>query len=93
MIAAVELLEIPIFGCLEESERQRFAERAADVRLDDGEWLIREGEVPYFFVLLEGRLQLLKDILGKSTDLHQYKIGEFFGEIPILLGAPAFAAA
>ena len=92
MIAAAELREIPIFGCLDEVERQRFAGRAADVRLVDGEWLIREGEVPYFFVLLEGRLQLLKDILGKSTDLHEYKPGEFFGEIPILLGAPAFVS-
>jgi thioredoxin reductase (NADPH) len=92
MIAAAELREIPIFGCLDEVERQRFASRAADVRLEGGEWLIREGEVPYFFVLLEGRLQLLKDILGKSTDLHEYKPGEFFGEIPILLGAPAFVS-
>ena len=92
MIGAAELREIPIFGCLDELERQRFADRAADVRLEDGEWLIREGEVPYFFVLLEGRLQLLKDILGKSTDLHEYKPGEFFGEIPILLGAPAFVS-
>ncbi len=90
MIAADELREIPIFGCLDAAERQRFAERAADVRLESGEGLIREGEVPYFFILLEGRLQLLKDILGKSTDLHEYKPGDFFGEVPILLGAPEF---
>jgi thioredoxin reductase (NADPH) len=92
MILADELREIPIFGCLDEADRQRFAERAADVRLESGEWLIREGEVPYFFILLEGRLQLLKDILGKSTELHEYKHGDFFGEIPILLGAPAFVS-
>jgi thioredoxin reductase (NADPH) len=92
MIAADELREIPIFGCLDDADRQRFAERAADVRLESGEWLIREGEVPYFFILLDGRLQLLKDILGRSTDLHEYKPGDFFGEIPILLGAPAFVS-
>lgn len=92
MVAADELREIPIFACLDDAERQRFAERAADVRLEPGEWLIREGEVAYFFVLLSGQLQLLKDILGKSTDLHEYKIGEFFGEVPILLGAPAFVS-
>ncbi len=92
MVSASELREIPIFACLDDAERQRFAERAADVRLESGEWLIREGEVPYFFILLDGRLQLLKDILGKSTDLHEYKAGDFFGEIPILLGAPAFVS-
>ncbi len=92
MIAASELREIPIFACLDETERQRLAERAADVRLEPGEWLIREGEVAYFFVLMEGRLQLLKDILGQSKDIHEYKSGDFFGEVPILLGAPAFVS-
>ncbi len=59
MIAASELERFPIFACLDEPERQRFAERAADVRLSEGEYLIREGETPYFFVLLEGQLKLL----------------------------------
>jgi thioredoxin reductase (NADPH) len=92
MIVAAELQSLPIFGCLDEAERQRFAERAADVRLVDGDWLIREGEVPYFFILLEGELQLRKDILGKPKDLLAYKPGVFFGEVPILLGAPSFAS-
>jgi thioredoxin reductase (NADPH) len=92
MIVASELRDLPIFACLNETERQRFAERAADVRLEAGEWLIREGEVAYFFVLLEGRVQLLKDILGRSKELYDYKPGDFFGEIPILLGAPALAS-
>lgn len=92
MISPTELQPIPIFACLSESERQRFADRAADVRLEPGEWLIREGEMASFFVLLDGHLQLLKDILGRSKDLADYKAGEFFGEIPILLGAPAFVS-
>jgi len=92
MISPTELQALPIFACLEEAERQRLAERAADVRLQAGEWLIREGEMPSFFVLLEGRLQLLKEILGRSQDLGYYEPGSFFGEVPILLGAPSFAA-
>jgi thioredoxin reductase (NADPH) len=92
MIAASELQEVPIFACLDEALRQRFADRAADVRLEEGEWLIREGEVPSFFIALEGRLQLVKDVQGKERNLHVYKHGEFFGEVPILMGAPAFVA-
>jgi thioredoxin reductase (NADPH) len=92
MIVADELRGIPIFACLEEPDLQRFAARAADVRLEDGEWLIREGEVASFFVLLDGQMQLLRDILGKSTELYVYKPGEFFGEVPILLGAPALVS-
>jgi thioredoxin reductase (NADPH) len=93
MITDTELRSLPIFACLDEAESHRFAERAADVRLQEDEWLIREGELPYFFVLLEGRLELTKEILGRPKQLHEYKTpGEFFGEVPILLGAPAFAA-
>jgi thioredoxin reductase (NADPH) len=92
MVAASELQEVPIFACLDESLRQRFADRAADVRLEDGEWLIREGEVPSFFITLEGSLQLVKNVIGKEINLHEYKPGEFFGEVPILMGAPAFVA-
>jgi thioredoxin reductase (NADPH) len=92
MIAASELEGCQIFACLSEADRQRFAERAADVRLGDGEWLIREGELPYFFVLLEGGLKLTKDILGRQKELHQYKTGEWFGEVPILLRAPALVS-
>jgi thioredoxin reductase (NADPH) len=93
MISPDELKTIRIFACLDESERQRFAERAADVRLQEGDWLIREGETPSFFVLLEGEMHLVKDILGRSQDLTNYKVGDFFGEVPILMGAPSFASA
>ena len=92
MIAAEELESYPIFACLSETERRRFADRAADVRLRVDDYLIREGEIPYFFVLLEGRLRLSKEVLGRQRELHQYKPGEFFGEVPILMGAPVFVS-
>ena len=55
MISPTELQAIPIFACLEETDRQRFAARAADVRLQPGEWLIREGEVPTSSCCWRGR--------------------------------------
>ncbi|MGA7158281.1 MAG: FAD-dependent oxidoreductase [Acidobacteriaceae bacterium] len=91
MISPTDLQEIRIFGCLDEAERKRFAERAADVRLEPEEWLIREGELPSFFVLLEGEVLVAKDVLGRSHDVFEYKAGDFFGEVPILLGTPSFA--
>jgi thioredoxin reductase (NADPH) len=91
MISPAELQAFPIFQCLDEEQRQRFAERAADVRLQPGEWLIREGEAASFCVLLDGCVTIVKEILGRSKDIVEYKAGEFFGEVPILLGAPSFA--
>ncbi len=88
MFTPEELNSVKIFSCLEETERLRFAQKAADVRLAKDEWLIREGEPPWFYVLFEGRLRMVKDLLGRSEDLlmYEYQVGDFFGETPILLG-------
>jgi thioredoxin reductase (NADPH) len=92
MIRPDELRGFPIFDCLNDDQREWLSRKAADLRLDANEWLIREGEAPSFFVLLEGRATLNKEILGRNQELHEYKPGEFFGEVPILLGSPAFAS-
>src|ERR1700735_2830372 len=92
MISPTELQAIPIFACLDEADRQRFAERAADVRMQPEAWLIRERGATGFFVLLEGEVHLVKDILGRPKELRDYKAGDFFGELPILLGAPSLAS-
>ena len=87
MITAAELALIPLFAVLDESARQRLAQKAADIRVEGGDWVIREGEDPRFFVVLEGLLQVVKDIVGQRRELEQLNAGEFFGEIPILLGS------
>jgi thioredoxin reductase (NADPH) len=86
VITAAELAEIPLFAALDESARQRLAQKAADIRVEGGDWVIREGEDPRFFAVLEGLLQVVKDIVGQRRELEQLSAGEFFGEIPILLG-------
>jgi thioredoxin reductase (NADPH) len=86
VITAAELAVIPLFSALDESARQRLAQKAADIRVEGGDWVIREGEDPRFFAVLEGLLQVVKDIVGQRRELEQLTSGEFFGEIPILLG-------
>ena len=73
MITTSELRQIKLFGILGETELLRLAQKAADVRLAPGEWLIREGEPPWFYVLLEGRLRMVKDVLGRQKDLNEYE--------------------
>jgi thioredoxin reductase (NADPH) len=94
MITAADLKSVKVFSCLTETEIHRLAQKAADVRLARGEWLIREGESSWFYVLLEGRLQMAKDVLGRQQDLREYEyaVGDFFGEVPILLGTPALVS-
>jgi thioredoxin reductase (NADPH) len=92
MIAVEDLQGIRIFDCLDEAQRRRYASIAADVHLMDGDWLIREGEQPYFYVLLDGAMTLSKEVLGRPKDFYEYKRGDFLGEVPILLGTVSFAS-
>ncbi len=94
MFTTEELKRSKLCRVLTDTELTRFAEQAADVRLAPGEWLIREGEPPWFYVLFEGKLRLVKDLLGRQQDLSEfeYAVGDFFGETPILLGTQALVS-
>ncbi len=92
MIQANELEKIPLFRCLSEPQRQRLAANVAELNVQAGEWIIREGETPSFYVLLEGALDLEKEYGGPSRVRGQYKPGDFYGETPILLDAPTIAS-
>jgi len=81
----------PLFSALPEGELASIAARAADVRLGEGEWLIQEGEAPAFFVLIEGHLAVMKSVAGIDGQINTYAPGDFFGELPLLLGSAALA--
>ena len=87
-----ELRQFPLMSCLPELQLQRLARGAADLHLNPGEYLLREGEDPWFFMLIEGSVELLKLLGGRERAIYSYKAGEFFGEVPLLLGAPSLAS-
>jgi thioredoxin reductase (NADPH) len=89
-----ELRQARIFACLDEAECARLAHTIADVRLDPGEWVFREGAPALFYVLLEGSVRIVLDVHGKQTEFPQYELkpGEFLGEVPLLLGTPTFGS-
>jgi thioredoxin reductase (NADPH) len=92
MITAELLKRIPLFAGIPDAERGSLAARAADVRLNADEWLILEGQTPSFFGLLEGRLAVHKTVAGHDQQLTIYEPGDYFGEVPLLLGSPAVAS-
>lgn len=92
MITAELLRSVPLFATVPEPERESIATRAADVHVATGDWLIREGEAPAFFVLLGGRLEVLKVVSGHEQRLAIYQPGDYFGEVPLLLGTTAVAS-
>src|SRR5208282_318157 len=89
MITSKDLERISVFADVEEQERRRLARRAADLYLEPGDWLIREGEEPRFFVVLEGELEAVKDVVGQRRVVGRSGPGEFSGETPIFMGTPS----
>src|SRR5580693_171335 len=92
MITSRDLEEIRLFAGVEGEERRRLARRAADIQLEPGEWLIREGEEPRFFVILEGELEAVKDIVGQRRMLGRSGAGDFSGETPIFMGTASIVS-
>jgi thioredoxin reductase (NADPH) len=91
MITADLLSRITLFAKIPESERASLAARAADLRLRTDEWLLVEGQTPGFYGLLEGHIDVLKVMGGREHRLTTYGPGDYFGEVPLLLGSPAIA--
>lgn len=89
MITADLLTRITLFANVPADERTSLAARAADLRLRADDWLLYEGQAPAFFALLEGRIDIYKYVGGRNQRLASYAPGDYFGEVPLLLGSPA----
>ena len=92
MITAELLRGVPLFADVPEAELKVIASRAADIRLRPSDWLIREGELPSFFIVLSGGVDVLKALGGDDRLIAHYSAGEYGGEVPLLLRAPAIAS-
>jgi len=82
MLTSSELKKIPIFSCLNDANLMWLSQQAADLHLEPGEYLIHEGEPTPFFVLMEGTTEVLKDVMGRRTEVSEHNRGDFFGEQP-----------
>ncbi|TMH66229.1 MAG: cyclic nucleotide-binding domain-containing protein [Betaproteobacteria bacterium] len=92
MITAEQLKTVPLLAGVPERELAVIASRAADVYLRPNDWLIQEGEVPAFFILLSGKLTVSKYVGGIERVINTYRPGDHAGEVPLLLGSPAIAS-
>ncbi|HEY2818604.1 MAG TPA: FAD-dependent oxidoreductase [Casimicrobiaceae bacterium] len=92
MITAQQLQATPLLADVPEHELAVLASRAADVYLRRGDWLIQEGEVPAFFIVLSGRITVSKLVGGIERVINTYRSGDYMGEVPLLLGSPALAS-
>jgi len=92
MLTPLDLKKIPIFSCLNEADLSWLSQQAADLHLEPGEYLIHEGEPTPFFVVMEGTTEVLKDVMGRRTEVSEHHQGGFFGELAILMATAAPAS-
>jgi thioredoxin reductase (NADPH) len=92
MITSDLLLGIPLLAKVPLAERESIARRAADVVLHEGEWLLREGETPSFFMILSGRVAVEKVYGGTEQVVAPFGPGDHIGEVSLLLGSATISS-
>jgi len=89
MITVDHLSRMNLFEDVPPDELQTIANRAADIHLAEGDWVVSEGEVPSFFGCVSGRLDVRKGTGADDHKVNEYGPGDTFGELPLLLDSPA----
>lgn len=67
-------------------------DRGETIDLADGQAAAREGDPAVFCVVLSGTVRVTKRIGDGMIDLATWGPGEFFGELPLILGTPFIAS-
>jgi thioredoxin reductase (NADPH) len=93
MILASELEQFALFAAVEHRTRSRIASRAADIRVDAGEWISNEGDSPYFWFVLSGEVEILRRFRTATEQITTFDPGEYFGELSLLIGAESISNA
>jgi len=91
MITPDDLAEVPLFAAVPRALCARIAARSADIRANTGEWISHDGEPAYFWTMLEGEVERVRVVGTEETQITTFDPGEYFGEVPLMLGAQSFS--
>src|SRR5947207_12980872 len=89
-----ELREVSLFSGLDDEAEECLAclKQGRELRLGAAERIVAEGEPAALFVVLDGEFQVSRQLEGRSVYLPDLEARRVFGELPLLLGVPFFAA-
>ncbi|WP_454049532.1 FAD-dependent oxidoreductase [Cellulomonas sp. Marseille-Q8402] len=95
MITAAELSRIPLFADLTPHQLDFVARSVEDVSLLPGEFVAHEGDERALFVVVDGLVELTKEVNGTERVIGPRGPGELYGEVPVMLSMnlPASCAA
>jgi thioredoxin reductase (NADPH) len=92
VISAAELSAIPLFGDLTPDQLDFLARAVEDITLAPGEYAVHEGDERALFVVVEGRVDLTKEVNGVERVIGPRGPGELYGEVPVMLSMSMPAA-
>ena len=79
------LHQIPLFSGLTDHQLKTI-EKGEEVWFEAGDKILSEGEHDTFYVLLDGKVEVILRDGSKEAVLSSYDSGDHFGELPIILG-------
>ncbi len=88
MLTVDDIRQVPLFSTLGMADLERLARSSADLSLGAGEFAVHEGGERALFVVLAGRIEVIKTIDGMERTLGWRLPGAIFGEVPLALGTP-----
>ena len=92
MTTLEELRRVPLLKGLTDEQLREVLEEGSEEFVPAGEVGGREGEpVQHLYVILEGEFRWSKKVDGGEVVMNTYGSGEFFAEVPLLLGKPFLA--
>jgi len=88
MLTIDDVAAIPLFSSLPAVDLERLARTSADLHLASGEFAVHEGGEGALFVVLAGKIEVVKTFDGIERRLGWRVPGTLFGEVPLALGSP-----
>ena len=82
MLTIDDIRAVPLFLSLAPQELERLAQTSADMHLAAGEFAVPEGGEGALFVVLAGKIEVVKTIDGIERRLGWRAPGAIFGEVP-----------
>jgi thioredoxin reductase (NADPH) len=90
LIEANELEKIPLFADVTPALKALIASRSAEILVAAGEWVTREGDAAYLWVVLSGEVERVRLLGGRESQSTTFDPTEFFGEFAVILGTESF---
>ncbi len=91
MVSPAELNLIEVFRGVTPTNCERFCRKVADISVQPGEYVVREGEPRALYGILEGAFEVVKVVEGSERVFGRRSAGQLFGELTVVFGMPQAA--